>query len=336
MPVFAQPPAPPRTAAVSVYAAAAQVLWQPTPEGPLAVTQPTPTATIRVKPKVMRPEPVAVPAWRGTLAEVRPTSPSRVSMKFAVSAIIVLVAAVAAGRAYLPERERGAAMPAAAHTPASAPAATAPAAALPAAGSVVITTEPAGARVLLDGQAAGETPLTIDKVSAGRHTVTLMTPALTVRRSIRVEAGRALTLNVPVYSGWVAVFAPIPLEISEAGHMIGTTEQGRVMLAPGRHELTLASREFGYATTQTVEVVAGEEHALSLEPRGTVNLNASPWAEVWIDGRKTGETPLANLQVPLGTREIVFRHPQFGERRMTLIVTASAPAALSVDFTKSQ
>jgi len=59
-----------------------------------------------------------------------------------------------------------------------------------------------------------------------------------------------------------------------------------------------------------------------------------PWAEVWIDGRKAGDTPMANLQLPLGIREITFRHPQFGERRVPVTVKANAPAAVSIDLTK--
>ena len=50
-----------------------------------------------------------------------------------------------------------------------------------------------------------------------------------------------------------------------------------------------------------------------------VNLNALPWAEVWIDGRRIGETPLANIKIPLGDHEAVFRHPQLSERRQAFV-----------------
>jgi hypothetical protein len=40
--------------------------------------------------------------------------------------------------------------------------------------------------------------------------------------------------------------------------------------------------------------------------------------------KKVGETPVAGLQVPLGTHEIVFKNPQFPERRVTVTVTAKA------------
>ena len=80
----------------------------------------------------------------------------------------------------------------------------------------------------------------------------------------------------------------------------------------------------------------GENRTINLRPTGEINLNASPdWAEVWIDGKKIeGGTPIARLQVPLGTHEIVFKHPKLGERRLTVVVKASAPVHISVDFNK--
>jgi hypothetical protein len=63
-----------------------------------------------------------------------------------------------------------------------------------------------------------------------------------------------------------------------------------------------------------------------------VNLNASPWAEVFIDGERVGDTPIGNLAVPIGPHEIVFRHPQFGERRHAVSVTAGVPVRISVEM----
>jgi serine/threonine-protein kinase len=61
-------------------------------------------------------------------------------------------------------------------------------------------------------------------------------------------------------------------------------------------------------------------------------VNATPWAEVWIDGRSLGETPLANVEVPVGEHELVFRHPDLGERRQRVVVRADAVALASATF----
>ncbi len=71
-----------------------------------------------------------------------------------------------------------------------------------------------------------------------------------------------------------------------------------------------------------MHVPAGGGASLKIDPpNGVVNLNALPWAEVWIDGRQVGETPLGNVKLPIGEHEAVFRNPQFGERRQTFLVT---------------
>ena len=77
----------------------------------------------------------------------------------------------------------------------------------------------------------------------------------------------------------------------------------------------------GKVTTVTVEL-----------PQGVVHLNATPWAEVWIDGARVGETPIGNLAVPIGPHEIVFRHPQLGEKRHAISVTLNAPVRVSMDM----
>jgi serine/threonine-protein kinase len=63
-----------------------------------------------------------------------------------------------------------------------------------------------------------------------------------------------------------------------------------------------------------------------------VSINAVPWAEVFIDGTRVGETPLANVQQTLGPHEVVFRHPQLGERRVNTVITLKETNRISVDM----
>jgi hypothetical protein len=248
--------------------------------------------------------------------------------KLAAAAVVVIAGGVAAGRAYWPDRKPSSAPVETVST--RAPAAAATVVRTGSTGSIEVATEPAGAKVLLDGKPAGETPLTIDGVAPGRHTLTFVTATGSVKKAVRVEAGKTLSVEQEVGSGWVAVFSPISLDISKDGKALGT-DQGRLMLPPGRHELTFSNREFGYSAVQVVEVEPGQERSITVQPTGEISLNASPWAEVSIDGKPIGQTPI-RTQVPLGTHEILFKNPEFGERRRTAVVTASAPLSLSVDF----
>jgi PEGA domain len=71
--------------------------------------------------------------------------------------------------------------------------------------------------------------------------------------------------------------------------------------------------------------------ALNVAP-GSVNVNALPWASVTIDGAPVGDTPLANLPLAAGPHDVVFKHPELGERRLKVNVTAGTPLRVTTDL----
>ena len=322
--------------------------WTPPPAPSPQVKTPAPATphvpTLRLKDPPPRPRGTRAPdpvvdIYSSPPAPPPSSEPTAFPWKLAAAAGVIMVVAIIGGKVYMPAK--GAPTDEAATSAATSSQTPAASTTAPAAGSVVantgrleIETQPAGARILLDGKPAGESPVALDGIAAGRHTVTFVTSSGSVKRAIRIEAGRTTKLDVPIFSGWVGIYAPFVLDVVEGGHVIGTTEEPRILLSPGKHELTLVNRELGYSSAQTVEIDPGEVKSISIDPRGHVNLNATPWAEVWIDGRKVGDTPIANLQLPLGVREVTFRHPQLGERRVTVTVKGNAPAAISIDMSK--
>jgi hypothetical protein len=204
----------------------------------------------------------------------------------------------------------------------------------PITGSIEVVSNTPGAKVLVDGKVRGETPLTIGELKPGRHTVVVRASNGNVRRTVVVKVGETTTIDLAVYSGWVVVNAPVELQILESGKQIGTAGEGPIVLAAGHHTIEVANQALDYRSTHEVDIQPGEEQRLDLNPKGLANLNAVPWAEVWLDGTKIGDTPLGNVAVPLGTREFIFKNPQFGERKISTTITGTAPATVSVDFTK--
>jgi hypothetical protein len=107
------------------------------------------------------------------------------------------------------------------------------------------------------------------------------------------------------------------------------------MVSAGRHEITIVNDALGYRATRVLQVPPGKVAPFTVElPKGTIALNAVPWAEVWIDGVKVGDTPIGNLSVAIGNHDVVFRHPELGEQRHTATVTLASAARLSVDLRK--
>jgi hypothetical protein len=208
-------------------------------------------------------------------------------------------------------------------------------------GRLTVQSEPVGAKVSIDGTPRGVAPLTIEDLAPGSHEVVLDSEGATVRHVVDVQAGATASLVAPMgaaagagpISGWIRVKAPFEIEIREGGRMLGTSDAERIMLAAGRHQLELANDALGFSSSRVVQVQAGKVAPIAVDlPRGVVSLNASPWAEVWIDGQRAGETPVGNLSVPIGPHEVVFRNPQLGEKRHAISVTLGAPVRLSVDM----
>jgi hypothetical protein len=104
-------------------------------------------------------------------------------------------------------------------------------------------------------------------------------------------------------------------------------------LTEGAHALDVANDSLGYRARQNVTVKGGQMATLAVTlPQGKLNVNAAPWANVWIDGTAAGETPLANVALTIGAHEILFRHPQLGEQRLTAVVKADSVARVSASF----
>ena len=136
-------------------------------------------------------------------------------------------------------------------------------------------------------------------------------------------------------AGLISVEAPVPMHVYSDSRLVGTTEAETIMLPVGTHDIELVSETVGFRARRSVSVQAGRTTAVRVEaPRVPMHVNAVPWAEVWIDNQRVGETPIGNLQQTIGPHEIVFRHPELGERRMTVVVTLKEPARISMDLRK--
>jgi hypothetical protein len=183
----------------------------------------------------------------------------------------------------------------------------------------------------------------VKDLAPGAHSVVVRTPRGTVRRSVAVKAGETFSLLVAPVSpatpapGWLSVQASSRLELRENGKLLGTTETEQIMLAAGDHDIELVNEAIGYRSRRQVEILPNQTTSVPVElPYGTLSINAQPWAEVWINGERVGETPIANISRRVGTYDVLFRHPEFGERRQTINVTLRQPARLGVDMRSKQ
>ncbi len=219
--------------------------------------------------------------------------------------------------------------------------AIAPAAPVP----VTIDSQQPGDQVIVDGRDVGVTPMTLALRSDMRSIrvrtrpgadVAAVEPASAPERPADTTSSAALNQAASrERRGGLRVSSPIEIQVLEGDHVLGSSSDGPVVATAGKHELDFVNTEFGYQSRQVVDVKAGQIIPMKIAPPdGRVSINAVPWAQVSIDGNAVGETPLGNLALPVGEHQIVFRHPQLGERTQKVVVKANAATRVSVAFAR--
>jgi hypothetical protein len=209
----------------------------------------------------------------------------------------------------------------------------------PRTGRLEVFTEPSGSTVSVDGVSVGTTPLTLP-AAVGEHKVVVGSGDAAIRRTVTILPGATASvvasLGQPTAAGgWIKFKAPFEMQVLEGGQLIGTTSSDRVMVPAGSHKLDLVNTSLDFRTTVAIQVSpGGTTNSVIAIPNGLLSANALPWAEVEVDGRALGTTPLANVSLPIGLHEIVWKHPQFGERRRTIVLTAATPLRVGVDFSQ--
>jgi hypothetical protein len=198
-------------------------------------------------------------------------------------------------------------------------------------GRLKVTTTPPGARILVDGQYRGASPVVLDDVPVGPHAIVAESSSGTVRSKVDVGDNELAELDMGIFSGWLTVFAPVEVRIFESGKLLGTSLDGKLLVPPGTHEIELVNTRLGYRETRTVDIEPGKHTPLSVTgPSGSIVIDAPDGTEVLVDGQPAGTTPLESIKAPIGTREVVLKHPALGQRRMTVTVRADAPSRLSL------
>jgi hypothetical protein len=206
-------------------------------------------------------------------------------------------------------------------------------------GTLQITSDPPRVALTVDGVARGVTPLTLPDLPAGSHTLAVRFSGATVEQRVDVVQGTTASVHIVApqtagtVAGSLAVTVASPLQIFEQDKLVGTTNIGRLLLPPGQHVLDFVSDELGFRAQRTVTVKPGAATELAIDlPAVTLSVNAQPWAEVFVDGERVGETPIGTLSRPVGRHEILLRHPELGERRRMVTLTTNGPNRISVDM----
>jgi hypothetical protein len=200
-------------------------------------------------------------------------------------------------------------------------------------GTLSVQSEPKGATVVLDGKERGATPITLDDLPVGAHALVLQSGAGTLKRTVTIAEDKTLEVKEAIFSGWLQLSSPIELQINDGKTSLRLDDRNQTLLKPGVHELRFSNKALGFVEVRKVEVKPGETLPVTIAPAPSLlSVTATEPSEVLIDGERVGATPLTDVPVAIGTRDVTVRSAT-DVRRKTITVTVE-PTVLDIDFTK--
>lgn len=202
-------------------------------------------------------------------------------------------------------------------------------------GRLAIASEPPGAAVTIDGEAAGETPVE-RAVPGGRYAV-----AVTRDGFEPIEDVIDITRDAPVAERRYRlqpVSATLSVNVSPAGGELlldgRRIEPGRDHDVASGRDLTLTYVRPGWrGARETVRLAPGERREVTLRlaaDTGTIEIVSEPAATIFVDGREAGEGR-ATLTLPTVAHRIELKKP--GYRTVTRTVTPRRGSAVVIRAT---
>ncbi len=188
-------------------------------------------------------------------------------------------------------------------------------------GSLEILTNPGGALVLIDGKESGKTPLKLEQVQAGQHTVEARLPDYeTMERKVVIKTGKSMVIQqkmlpdfgqLEVSAGGVAG-ALVVLDGDELGQAPMTLKR----VVAGKHTVKVIA-DFYKPFKKKIVVKRGKLNKLKaiLKPAfGTLSVHTRPSGGlIFIDGKRQGTAP-SIIKLSPGIHEILATDPQPGHK----------------------
>ncbi|MFQ6039870.1 MAG: PEGA domain-containing protein [Candidatus Poribacteria bacterium] len=182
----------------------------------------------------------------------------------------------------------------------------------------LIRSNPPGAEVYIDGEYKGKTPLPFE-FQMGYHRVLLKKPKY-VDVAKRFFIADMVMKPMPVFDLTPAeTVYPVSISSQPPGAIIyiegsrrGETPK-QLELPADRYSIRIFKEGYHEITDELI-IPDMKEYATVLKPiifYGSISVNVQPFATVYLDGRKIGETPIELEKVPVGIHTIRLTRPGF-------------------------
>jgi hypothetical protein len=185
---------------------------------------------------------------------------------------------------------------------------------------VELRTDPAGAKVVMDGKPLdGVTPLTVSWNQGQAHQLTFTNGASSLPKDFGVgetpvgayqlQPAAASEAGV-AGNGTLKLAGAFAVRVKMDGQDKGEVAPGGSLeAAPGEHKVELANAKLFFAESRSVTVEAGKEAKLALPAVATLTVNTHPGVgDVMVDGRATGiQSDGSSVKVASGRHTVTVR-----------------------------
>jgi len=105
-------------------------------------------------------------------------------------------------------------------------------------------------------------------------------------------------------------------------------------MSPGHHRVVVSSPFYAYPRTLEVDLRPRESATrVVTRGRGTLRVAVTPWAEVTVDGRVLGVTPLSPVDLGEGAHQVSLKNGELGiVAKRRVIVSPAKETLLKLDL----
>ena len=213
---------------------------------------------------------------------------------------------------------------------------------MPAFGTVTVSCNVSGAKVLLDGKDTGKTtPCTIQEVASGQHVVSVqMEKYAPMQQNVVVEDGQTARVNATLKARFaqVTIQSLSGAQIYCNGEKVGTTRYSDNMME-GFYDLE-ARLAHHQTVSQQIQVTAGQPQELTLNPvpiHGSLDVVSTPHdADVTIDGKAYGKTPLTVEQLLEGEHQVSISKDGYGKETTSVKISENETANVTITLKETK
>ena len=214
-------------------------------------------------------------------------------------------------------------------------------------GSLLVAGDVPGAEVFLDGTPRGNSPVVIDDLDPGPHTVEIRAQGLTpFSQTVAVQGGQRMTVNPTMRptrapTGSLRVLSNVNgAQVVLDGDPVGAVPADAGEIEAGSHILEVMAPGHRSAQ-QEVQIVAGERRVVRVElealpeqaPAGALRVvSPTPGAQVFLDGASVGGVPFQRADVPVGQHYVTVQAEGYRAWRRNVTITAGGNAELAAEL----